>query len=273
MLANVISGRKKSPRRVLLYGTHGIGKSVWASNAPRPIFLNVEDGLADIDCQRTPLVKDFAGVNGWISTLLTQEHDRATLVIDTADWLERIVHADVAQSLNKQSIEEIGYGKGYIFALNRWEFLLRSLEHLRAQRGMAVIMLAHARITKFSPPDADTYDRYEPDLHKSVCPVLQEWADEVLFAAYRVNTIQREERFGQERTRAIGTGERVVYTCESPTHLAKRRANLPDVLPLDFNAYAAALAANYNGNGEAAANIAGIVTNGHSKKVEESTNG
>jgi hypothetical protein len=268
MLNTIISGRKKSPRRVCLYGTHGIGKSYWAAAAPSPIFLNVEDGLDGIECQRTPLIKDFATVSGWLSCLLTEPHDRRTLVIDTGDWLERIIHADVAASLGKNSIEDIGYGKGYVFALNRWDFLLRSLDHLRTQRGMSVIMLCHARITKFSPPDADTYDRYEPDLHKSVCPMIQEWADEVLFAAYRVNTIKREERFNQERTRAVGTGERVIYTCESPTHLAKRRANLPDVLPLNFNAYAAALAANYNGNGEAASNIAGVVTNGHSKTKE-----
>ena len=34
----------------MLYGTHGIGKSSWAAQAPGVLFLNVEDGLNDIDC-------------------------------------------------------------------------------------------------------------------------------------------------------------------------------------------------------------------------------
>ena len=49
----VISGKQKAPRKCLLYGTHGIGKSTWAAGAPGCIMLNLEDGLNNIDCQRT----------------------------------------------------------------------------------------------------------------------------------------------------------------------------------------------------------------------------
>ncbi|MFN9292481.1 MAG: AAA family ATPase, partial [Planctomyces sp.] len=45
----ITTGKKAVPRRVMLYGTHGIGKSSWAAQAPGVLFLNVEDGLNDID--------------------------------------------------------------------------------------------------------------------------------------------------------------------------------------------------------------------------------
>ena len=42
-------------------------------------------------------------------------------------------------------------------------------------------------------------------------------------------------------TRALGSGERVLYTAERPAFIAKNRYGLPDVLPLDWDAFAAAM--------------------------------
>ncbi|MFZ5828808.1 MAG: hypothetical protein ACOY3P_01905, partial [Planctomycetota bacterium] len=107
--------------------------------------------------------------------------------------------------------------------------------------------------------------RHEPDLHKSGSPLLQEWCDEVLFARYRVDTVSKDAGFGKDRVRAVGTGDRIVWTCERPTHVAKRRVPLPDVISLDFSEYAKHLSAAYT---PAAESIDGVVTNGSSKKKE-----
>jgi len=261
MLADVITGVRPKPRRIFCYGGHGVGKSTWPSRAPKPIYLATEDGLDDIGVDRSPLIDDFGRFNSWLSDLLSQDHDYKTIVIDTADALERIIHKAVSTKHGKASIEEIGYGKGYSFALSAWEFVLKTLDQIRATKNMGVVILAHAKVTKFQDPDTDTYDRYEPDLHKSVSPLLQEWCDEVLFARYQVDTKVEEGGFGQKRIRALGSGKRVLHTCEMPTHLAKRRLELPDVLPLDWDAYAAAVKKATSTNG----NIDGVVRNGSSK--------
>jgi hypothetical protein len=263
MLTGIVSGKTRRPRRVLLYGTHGIGKSTWAAAAPNPIFLTIEDGLNDIGCDRTPLLNELGQVNNWVSNLIQQDHEYRTLVIDTVDWLEKLIHDNVALESGKRSIEEIGYGKGYLLAIKHWDFILRSLDALREKRNMAVILLAHARSTKYDPPDGDGYFRYEPDLHKTVSPTLQEWADEVFFANYRVDVIQKEEKFNQTRTRAVGCGERVIFTTEMPTHLAKRRVVMPNVIPMSFAAYSQYL------KPQEQPNIAGVVTDGSSKPKEE----
>lgn len=264
----ILKGKTVRPRRVILYGPHGIGKSTWASKAPSPLALSCEDGLDDVGMDRTPLLASLGHVHDAMSYLLTQDHEYRTVVIDTVDWLERLIWEHTCQAGSKASIEDFGYGKGYVFALQHWEFLVKGLNHLRNDKGMAVILLAHARVVKVEPPDAPSYHRYEPDLHRTVCPMLQEWADEVLFATKRVDVIQEDEGFNRERGRAIGDGERIVWTTERPTHVAKRRIAMPDTIPLEFGAYAKFVRAN------AASDIQGIVTDGSSKpKKEETTDG
>ena len=66
MLARVQRGRAARPPRILLYGVEGIGKSTVGSQAPKPIFIQTEDGLDEIACERFPLGAQvtLAGVIG-----------------------------------------------------------------------------------------------------------------------------------------------------------------------------------------------------------------
>lgn len=262
-MLEVIKGKRAAPRRTLLYGTHGIGKSTWAANAPNPIVIATEDGLDDVGVDRTPLCTKTIDVARWLIDLSGEEtHPYKTVVIDTLDWLEKLIWSAVAEEANKKSIEDIGYAKGYVFALKRWEQLLHMLDACRA-RGMNVVLLAHAKVEKFAPPDTDAYDRWVPDLHKLASAVVEEWCDEVLFATYQVSTIKREEGFNS-RIRAVGSGDRVVYTSETPTHRAKRRIQLPDQMPLDWGIYQAA----WPSQQQPLSNINAVVKNGHSKQKE-----
>jgi hypothetical protein len=69
-LMNQISkGRKARPCRVMLYGTHGIGKSTFGAMAEKPIFVPTEDGLADIDCESFPLAKSLGDVMAALESL------------------------------------------------------------------------------------------------------------------------------------------------------------------------------------------------------------
>ena len=75
-------------------------------------------------------------------------------------------------------------------------------------------------------------------------PTTSEWADAVLFANYRTLVKKDEVGFNKQVNRGITTGERLLYTQETPAYLAKNRYNLPASLPLDWNAFANALAAS-----------------------------
>jgi len=171
----ILTGKRPRPRRILLYGIHGVGKSTWAATAPRPIFLNIEDGLDDIDCAHTDHIIDHGGVIGAISWLIQNGQDFDTVVIDTLDWLEQLVFKQVAESKGEGNIEDIGYGKGYTFALKSWDFLLKGLEELR-KRGKTIILLAHARISRFNDPNGESYDRCGADAPGSTLTAKQSQA-------------------------------------------------------------------------------------------------
>lgn len=239
-LESIQTGRSIRPRRTLVYGTHGVGKSTFGSMAPSPIFLPTEDGLDDIDCARFPLLTTWPDVEGAIDALMGS-HDYQTVVTDSLDWLEKLIHAQVCIDKNVASIEDIGYQAGYKLAVEYWRAFLRGMDALRA-RGMGVIFLAHAKIDRFENPDTEAYDRYSPALHKNASPVIQEWCDEVFFAAHKVATKKTGDKFGVAKYKGISTGERVLRTVERPTHLAKRRLVLPDEIELDYGVYAAHVA-------------------------------
>jgi ferritin-like protein len=239
LMKHITRGISSPPRRVLVYGTHGIGKTTFGAMAERPVFIQTEDGLAGVDTDRFPLATRFGDVVAALAELRSEQHDYRAAVIDSMDWLERLIHAEVCQKRSVESIEDIGYGKGYVFALPFWREVLAGLDALRNERGMEVILVAHAQIEKFANPETETYDRYAPRLQKLASALVQEWCDEVLFATYRVHTRTASEGFDRKRVQAIGTGERVLRTTERPAHVAKNRLALPDEIPLDHRVFAA----------------------------------
>ncbi len=238
LLERIHRGKQPAPRRVLIYGTHGVGKSSAGAAAPNPIFLPTEDGLGEIDCESFPLMTTFADCLAAIGQLYTEPHEYQTLVVDSADWLERLIHADVCNKRGVKNIEDIGYGKGYSFALTQWREFLTGLDAIRKERSMHIVLLAHARIERFDNPETDSCQRYSPRLHQRASDLVSEWCDEVLFAAYKVFTKASDQGFGRNSVKGVATGERILRTTERPAHIAKNRLNLPDELPLDWNAYA-----------------------------------
>ena len=238
LLEQITTGRSPAPRRLMLYGTHGVGKSTFASRAPKPVFIQTEDGLGEIECDKFPLAATFDEAMQALSELYTDKHGFRTVVVDSLDWLERLIWSEVCRKRNVESIEDIGYAKGYVFALTQWREFLEGLTALRNDKGMMIVLIAHARIERFENPETESYDRYVPRLHRLASQVVQEWCDEVLFASFRVLTRQMDEGFDRKRTRGIGTGERILRTVERPAHVAKNRLNLPEEMPLDWNAYA-----------------------------------
>lgn len=241
LLEQIQRGLQPAPRRVLVYGTHGVGKSTFGAMGEKPIFIQTEDGLGGIDCERLPLATRYGDVLGALGELYTEPHEYRTVVVDSLDWTERLIWAEVCEKRGVESIEDIGYAKGYTFALTQWRQVLVGLEALRSERGMMVILIAHAKIERFENPETEGYDRYSPRLHKSASAIIQEWCDEVLFATYKVHTRKVDEQFGRVQHRGVGTGERIIRTTERPAHVAKNRLNLPDEIPLDYRIYAAFL--------------------------------
>lgn len=233
-MLDLIIGKQNGPRRMMLYGTAGIGKSTFAAMSDRPVFIQTEDGLSDIDCAKFPLANSLGQVTDAIAALYQEDHEYKTVVVDSLDWLERLIWAEVCSNRSAKSIEDIGYGKGYMFAISHWRDVLDGLTALRNERGMSVILLAHSKIERFENPETEGYDRYIPRTHKTATAIVSEWCDEVLFASYKVFAKISET----SKAKGIGSGERVIRTAEMPAFFAKNRLGLPLEIPLSYAEYA-----------------------------------
>lgn len=238
-LAAVRRGVRPAPDRLLLSGVPGIGKSTFGSDAPDPIYVAAEDGIRHLDVASFPEPTSFADVLEAVRTLTTEPHEYATLVIDTLDWIEPLIHDAVCQANGWKSIEDPGYGRGHAVALVEWRKLLSALDRLRAERGMEIILLAHTTIRTFSNPAGANYDRYELKLQRSAAALVKEWVDASLFAIHEDFVQDPREK----KSKAFSTGRRVVHTERTSAWDAKNRHGLPPELPLSYAEYAAARAA------------------------------
>ena len=242
LLTTIHKGRQEAAPRILLYGCEGVGKSTLGSQAPSAIFIPTEDGLGQIDCHSFPLAKSFEDVISALGAIYSEQHDYQTVVLDSLDWLERLVWDAVCRDYGAKSIEKVdgGYGKGYVHGLSYWRKFLDCLNSLHKDRGMIVLLLAHAKVERFEDPESSTYDRYSPRLHKHASALLTEWVDIVTFATRKFRVEREDAGFNRERGIAhpVGKdgGERVLRTVGGPSCVAKNRYSLPAELPLLWDA-------------------------------------
>lgn len=230
----ISSGRMQKPLKMVIYGPEGIGKSSFAAQAPGALFIDTEGSTVHMDVRRLPTPQSW--------TMIMQEVDYVrrtpglcqTLVIDTADWAERMCVSSVCAKFNKQGLEDFGYGKGNVYVYEDFGRLMNQLNGV-IDAGMNVIITAHGMIRKFEQPDEmGAYDRWALKLIDSpkcsISAMLKEWADVVLFANYETYTVKNDEK----KNKAQG-GARVMHTTHHPCWDAKNRHGLPDKLPLDFD--------------------------------------
>lgn len=237
-----IEKQKIIPPRILIYGTEGIGKTSFGASSYKPIFLPTERGLSGHpEVMSFPIARSFQDVMGYLTELATKEHDRKTIVIDSVDWLEPLIWDHVCKENNESNIEKVmgGYGKGYAMALDLWREYLQALDYLNEEKDMTIIQIGHAQIKRYENPETAAYDRYSIKLQDgkniSACGLLMEYSDIVLFANYHVMVTQDDKTFNKERRRAVGGGERVLYTQEMPAFKAKNRFGLPSEINFDTN--------------------------------------
>lgn len=244
-LASLKTVRADRPPLICLHGTPGVGKTTFAARAPGSVFIRAEDGLGNLEATAFPLAKSFEDVCEAITALRTEDHDHQWCVIDSLSALEPLIWASVAAADGKKSIEDFGYGKGYILALDAWRWLLDQLLALAAERGVGSILIAHSEVVRYEAPDVDAYDRAQIKLHKRAFGLIYERADVIGYAAPKVMVRKDQQAKGEaKRNLGIGSGERELHLVERPAYIAKNRYALPDTMPLDWATFAEALTAS-----------------------------
>lgn len=230
----ITQGKIITAKKVVVYGTEGIGKSTFAAQFPDPLFIDTEGSTKELDVRR------FEKPSSWEMLKEQAEYVKKnkpckTLVIDTIDWAEQLCQETICARHNKKGIEDFGYGNGYVYEKEEFAQFLRILSEV-VDLGIHVVLTAHSVIRRFEQPDEmGGYDRYELKLGKKttnmISPLIKEWADMVLFANYKTFSVATDDSGRKHKAQG---GQRVMYTTHHPCWDAKNRYGLQEQIPMDY---------------------------------------
>jgi hypothetical protein len=224
------------PNRYVLYANEKWGKSSLAAQFPGVIFLQTrgETGLETlIDAGQLPEIPHFPEIKDWgsltaaIAWLREAEHNYRSLAIDTINGAERLLHEMVCARDYQNEWGDRGFGayqKGYEVSLADLNLMLSSLDALRLERRMTIILLAHRKINTVKNPAGADFDTFQPDLHKSSWGTIAKWSDVILYGDTEV-IVQTE---GKSKKGKGISQSRIIRCAGSPAWVAGNRIGLPD---------------------------------------------
>jgi hypothetical protein len=228
-LASLKKTSAKPNPLILLYGVEGVGKDTLAAEFPAPILIQTagENPPAGVEIDTFGELGDFESFMSAFEALFAEEHSYQTLIISAIDGVSRIIEAETCRREGWNSIEDPGYGKGYIAADAVWQEFLEPLRQLGPAKGMTVILIGHTEIKNFDDPASSSYSRYQPNLQKRAADMIKAASDIIAFVNHRVTIKKEKGAFGSETKEAQGAGVRVIYLEERPGFIAKNRYDMP----------------------------------------------
>lgn len=228
---NVQQQMTPSAPKGIIYGPPGIGKTTFGACAKGSLIVDCENGAGTIACHRTPYLDKWTDINEWLTGLENEQHDYAVVVIDSLDWMLRRIEEHVSGSNDAKGVDKTlhkshgGYGNGKQVMKNYLYTLLLPQLNRIVNRGIALILLAHARRTDIMDVDGITIEKTSPDIHEDYLNTFIEWSDFICLA-----------RMGTEN-------QRILITQDNDRAVAKNRYGLPPVIPFDWNSFIAAISA------------------------------
>ncbi len=236
-----ISKGKETPFCIWVHGKGGVGKTTLATGAPDPVFLAEPDGLRKYPkVDRFPTPENWGDVLEAVDSLAEGGHTFKTFVIDTLDFLELFLRAEITRV--KGEFDE-DFGRAFKLELPYWLDLRKRLDVLR-DRGMNIILTSHSVVKPRKDPTTESFDSWVPSLAPVVTDLWRNWSSALLYAAYEMHAVT-EGKGAAKKVRGVSDGARVLYTDERAGFVAKNRYGLPLRLPLEWSDFEKAARAGH----------------------------
>lgn len=249
-----LTGGDILPPKIVIYGEGGLGKTRVGINSFVPVFLPFEEGLGAApkgipgfmdDRQRTKLTSWQKTMEA-MTALAQGNHNYGTLVVDSLEWLEPLIWAEVCREHKAKTIEEepkLAYQRGYKYAVPYWRTFINACDWLRHNKNMAILMLCHAEIKERNDPTIESYDLWQMSVQKYGRKVITDWADIVGFAHLKTAILKEKGDWNKVRNRAESMGI-VLHVGKHPAYRTKTRYAIPAELPLEWSAIVNAIQAS-----------------------------
>lgn len=229
-LLSTVTKPQDRPVIATITGDAGVGKTTLAATFPKAIFIRIEDGLQAVPAETRPdafpVVTKVDDLWQQLTTLIKEQHEYKTLVIDSVTQLETLFAEHIMESDPKKpkSLAQAngGYGAGYS-AVSALHGRVRKAAKVLNEKGMHVVFIAHSDVSTIELPDEDPYSRYELRLHKKSTP---HYVDNVDLVAYlKLETFTTGDG---ERKKAISSGNRVAICYTAAAQISKNRFGISE---------------------------------------------
>lgn|SRR5574342_388276 len=240
LLSRVVTGKGSPLVKLMFYGVGGIGKSTFAAGAPKPLFLNFDNRVELLGVDRIKPKSWEETIEIVKELFASTSHGYKTVVFDTLDALEDLIHKYVCDKHGKASMEDFEYSKGYVYAYSEWKRLLVGLDRLQAA-GVNFILIGHDTIRDHVEPGGETYKTVGMALRgtQKFLPheLLAHPMDLVGYARFDdIVTVDKKTK----RSRMVA-GDRLLTFGHSPAYFSKKGIDFPDEIPLSWDAFEKAL--------------------------------
>lgn len=250
-----IIGKQDKSFLAVLYGAGGVGKSTLCSAAQSPYFLDIEGGIFHIDTPKSgEVISSPETLLDYMTALINEKHDYRTIIVDSLSALEPLLVQSVFKKFTRdngqraKSIEDFGYGKGYVHLLSVWQGFVGMLKRMNT-KGLNVILIGHQKIASFESSSGNSYKYYTVNLYdadkNSVLRLVTEQADFVGFMSFESPLVDSQGTNHFQPTPSAGkkikpkkfaptvTQLRVIHTEGTMAFYAKSRFDLADKYAAD----------------------------------------
>ena len=219
-------------------GDAGLGKTSLSATFPKPIFIRAEDGLQAVPLASRPdafpVLSSVEDLWEQLTTLIKEEHDYQTLVIDSVTQLDTLFVNHIVDTDPKKpkSIAQAlgGYGAGFQMLSSLHGRVRKAAGILNENKGMNIVFIAHAETETIELPDADPYTRYNIRMQKKS---VSHYIDNVdLVCQIKLEVFTQGDG---ERKKAISDGTRIACCHAVASGISKNRFGIEEDIIFNKN--------------------------------------
>lgn len=217
--------RSKSGSRVVFVAVNGYGKTTCGAYGPEPVVIMSPDEHGYITLHDHGIVpsvpimqpKSWPELLASIESFAADRQGRKTIVLDALAGLEFLLARHVCETRFKGDWGKTGFlswNEGPREVARIWPSLLARLMAC-SKNGMNILILGHAKVSRFNNPDGADYDRYECN-----CGAIElwnrtrDWAEAVLFGNFRAIVDQAREQANIAKAHGKAIGQQRIIRCQ-----------------------------------------------------------